>query len=281
MLYTWPSWIESVIEVSIPVVGAILIVVLMEFFLQGKDNSWNVFKKSQGRNLDIFSISMFLFRMHPIVMDILLVGILVKIKKMAEINSLNMYLDGGLWSTAFTMILSLIVYDFLLYWSHRFKHYCNGAWFFHRYHHSTSDLNAFSFIRVHTLDYPLRVFSVTIPMLFIAGPSFGNIAWLWFAETVSDTICHSRLNISYGVLGKIFVGPRFHRRHHDLDDHHCNFGLIFSFWDRLFGTYKDESNAFSRPTGTRQLNDSGNVVKIYFGEYVEFGKWFIQKVVRK
>lgn len=258
-----------------------LIVLSLEVFSQGKDNSWNTLKKSKGKSFDVFSILMFLLRMNPILMDLILVGLLVKLRSWAKINSLSMYMGHSLLSAAFTIIFSLLLYDFLLYWSHRLKHKVDGLWFVHRFHHSTTDLNAFSFIRVHTMDFPFRAISVTIPMLFIAGPSFENLAWLWFAETVSDVLCHSRLNTGYKFFGKIFVSPRFHRRHHDIDDHHCNYGLIFSFWDRLFGTYQNESDAFTRQTGSRQLSDSGNVVKTYFNEYVNLSKWCVSKLVRK
>ena len=280
MLYTFPNWTESVTEVTLPVIGALIIVLIIEFILQGKDNSWNVFNSSAGRGFDIFSLFMFFLRIHPIIMDILLVGLLLRIKGWVKINSLNMYLEDTIFLTVFSLILSFLIYDFLLYWSHRLKHRIDGLWFIHRFHHSTSNLNAFSFIRVHTLDYPFRAFSVAFPMLFIAGPDFGNLVWLWFAEGVVDVLSHSRLNTGYGILGKVFVSPRFHRRHHDIDDHFCNYGLIFSFWDKIFGTYRNESDAFLRKTGTRQLADSGNVFKTYLNEYREFGKWCIQKIAK-
>lgn len=258
-----------------------LIVLSLEVLIQGRDNSWNMLKKSKGKKFDLFGISIFFLRLNPIFMDLILVGLLVKLKSWAKINSLSMYMDHSLLFAAFTMIFALLIYDFLLYWSHRLKHKLDGLWFIHRFHHSTTDLNAFSFIRVHTMDYPFRAISVTIPMLFIAGPSFENIAWLWFAETVSDILCHSRLNTGYNILGKVFVSPRFHRRHHDIDDHQCNYGLIFSFWDRLFGTYKNEADAFARQTGSHQLSDSGSVIKTYINEYVDLGKWCASKLVKK
>jgi sterol desaturase/sphingolipid hydroxylase (fatty acid hydroxylase superfamily) len=277
----FPHWIDSVVEISLPTLGAMIIVLCLEFLIQDKDNSWNALNNSKGKFFDIFSICMFIFRIHPILMDLILVGVLVKLRNWAKINSLSMYLDNTLITAVLTLVISLLVYDFLLYWSHRLKHNIDGLWFAHRFHHSTTDLNAFSFIRVHTLDYPFRAISVTIPMLFIAGVSFENLAWLWFAESISDILCHSRLNTGYKILGKVFVSPRFHRRHHDIDDHHCNYGLIFSFWDRVFGTYKNESDAFSRQTGSRQLPDSDNVVKTYLNEYIHLGKWCVSKLVKK
>jgi sterol desaturase/sphingolipid hydroxylase (fatty acid hydroxylase superfamily) len=44
------------------------------------------------------------------------------------------------------------------------------------------------------------------------------------------------------VLGAVVVMPVMHRIHHAVEGTECNsnYGLIFSFWDRLFGTYTRE-----------------------------------------
>jgi sterol desaturase/sphingolipid hydroxylase (fatty acid hydroxylase superfamily) len=45
-----------------------------------------------------------------------------------------------------------------------------------------------------------------------------------------------------GVLNYLFVTPEVHRWHHAVDvpqgyGYSCNYGVEFSFWDSLFGTY--------------------------------------------
>lgn len=261
-------------------IGALLVVLAIEFLVQGKDNSWNTFRKSQGRHFEMLSWSIYLLRLNPLICDLVLLGFIIRLKDWLQIRSLNMYVAEGVVSQVALMIVGLLFYDFIQYWNHRLKHRSRFFWIFHRWHHSTKELNAFAHMRVHTLDYPLRTLSVAFPTMFIMGPSFENILWLWFAEEISQALCHSRLNTDYGFLGKIFANPRSHRRHHDLGDDQGNFGLIFSFWDRFFGTAREDKNAFTIKTGTvfeNQDYESQSAFKMYFQEYRELGKWFLQK----
>jgi sterol desaturase/sphingolipid hydroxylase (fatty acid hydroxylase superfamily) len=54
-----------------------------------------------------------------------------------------------------------------------------------------------------------------------------------------DVVRHTHLEMSYGPwLNKIFLCPYYHQLHHSIDPRHYdkNFGLLFSVWDRMFGT---------------------------------------------
>jgi sterol desaturase/sphingolipid hydroxylase (fatty acid hydroxylase superfamily) len=41
------------------------------------------------------------------------------------------------------------------------------------------------------------------------------------------------------IVSYLIVTPNFHRIHHSLDmkEGNSNFGIVFPFWDKLFGTY--------------------------------------------
>ena len=275
------SWTNSIVK-NLWLPSAILCFVLfLEFFFQGKDNSLKTLWRSKGKSFDFFALVMSSLRIHHILIDLLLLGFLVKIKNWANINSLNYYIEDSFLGSMTTGALFLVTYDFLLYWNHRLKHKFEGLWISHRFHHSTTDLNAFSYIRDHALDKPWRAVSVTIPILLIAGPTFLNLFWLYFLDLLIGIIAHSRLDTGFGIWGKIFVSPRFHRRHHSLEDHNCNFGLIFSYLDRFFGTYKDDSKAFSCQTGTIQMDDTQNVFIAYIKIYINFANWCISKFFKK
>ena len=53
-----------------------------------------------------------------------------------------------------------------------------------------------------------------------------------------DFVRHTHLPISFGPLDNFVLSPHWHQIHHSVDPRHYdkNFGLLFSFWDRLFGT---------------------------------------------
>jgi sterol desaturase/sphingolipid hydroxylase (fatty acid hydroxylase superfamily) len=59
---------------------------------------------------------------------------------------------------------------------------------------------------------------------------------------MSALLSHCGGDVKGGVLNYLFVTPEVHRWHHAVDvpqgyGYSCNYGVEFSFWDILFGTY--------------------------------------------
>ncbi|MGN6515987.1 MAG: sterol desaturase family protein, partial [Rhizomicrobium sp.] len=55
---------------------------------------------------------------------------------------------------------------------------------------------------------------------------------------------HTRFRLppwAQGIVGRLFVTSNLHHAHHhfQLPGTDCNYGDVFSVWDRLFGTYRD------------------------------------------
>ena len=83
-------------------------------------------------------------------------------------------------------------------------------------------------------------------------------------QTFSNVVQHTRFDLSptaARILGLVFVTPNLHHIHH----HHrqpgtdCNYGDVFSLWDRLFGTFVDIPATdvvfgLDTHTGTRALS---------------------------
>ena len=76
----------------------------------------------------------------------------------------------------------------------------------------------------------------------IWGPS--AIAWFVFEGLISLCAQFHHCNIDFPdaverQLSKVLVTPRYHAAHHAVDRHFgdANFSTIFSFWDKLLGTY--------------------------------------------
>jgi sterol desaturase/sphingolipid hydroxylase (fatty acid hydroxylase superfamily) len=59
------------------------------------------------------------------------------------------------------------------------------------------------------------------------------VALNWYTR-----VYHANLRTNYGVLKHVVVTPQSHRIHHSIESRHQdkNFGVIFTVWDRLFGT---------------------------------------------
>lgn len=137
-----------------------------------------------------------------------------------------------------TQIIVFILFtDLLEYWIHRLKHSSRILWPFHSIHHSQGMLTAVANYRIHFVD---EVFRRTV--FFFAFLVVGVSAPMWIvADLLLNLILalqHSGLKWTLGPLGMIFASPRFHGLHHSIEDRHQhhNYGILFCFWDRLFGT---------------------------------------------
>ncbi len=159
----------------------------------------------------------------------------------------NAYVSGA---PVLGFLIYLLVFDFMLYWYHRLSH-LNPLWIQHEYHHSATELNPLSDIRIHALSFPFLFFLVVWPVSMVYSLSpMDVLVFNWVANLLS-ILAHSRWDTGYGWLGRwVLVSPRHHRLHHSLTgDRHSNFGTYFVIWDRLFGTYRESGHAFTLPTG--------------------------------
>lgn len=133
-----------------------------------------------------------------------------------------------------TLTLLLFV-DVLRYWEHRFEH--RFLWRVHAVHHSAEHLSAANNY-AHPLQYlPLFLF-VTVPLSFIDMGGFALPAAIALVKAILEFYIHSPTRLSFGRLRALVVDSPFHRIHHSIEERHFdrNFGILFSFWDRLFGT---------------------------------------------
>ncbi|MFT5859146.1 MAG: sterol desaturase/sphingolipid hydroxylase (fatty acid hydroxylase superfamily) [Flavobacteriaceae bacterium] len=144
------------------------------------------------------------------------------------------------------LIIAVLILDFVAqYVIHVCLHKFSWMWKFHIVHHSDRFLDATSGTRHHPIDYALReVFSFAI-LVSLGIPSayyflfrFCSIFFTYFNH--SNIVLPRRLN---NWLSIVFVTPNLHKFHHhqDLPWTDKNYGNIFSFWDRIFGTLVREN----------------------------------------
>lgn len=138
------------------------------------------------------------------------------------------------------LILNLIVLDFFNYWAHRFLHN-RTIWNVHAWHHSSKVLYWVSGMRTT----PVQVMILTIPSVlsyvFIPVIQVGVISLMIF-NFFNQHFLHSCIRIPFArEIEYIFVTPRYHRIHHSSTKCRTdsNYSFIFTFWDRLFGSYTD------------------------------------------
>ncbi|WHZ21800.1 MAG: Fatty acid hydroxylase family (carotene hydroxylase/sterol desaturase) [Nitrospira sp.] len=149
------------------------------------------------------------------------------------------------WSLPAKIILVLMVNDFLDWFHHVVRHKVWVFWCFHAVHHSQREMNLFTDDRVHLIDEIVANCLVCIPMFMFAvdAPMALYFALLlkWYPK-----LYHANIKADLGILRYVLVTPQFHRIHHSIEPRHRdkNFGVIFSFWDRLFGTLHSDDGGY-------------------------------------
>ena len=133
------------------------------------------------------------------------------------------------------LTLGILTADLLAWFHHFVRH--KIAWSFHAVHHSQPEMNLFTDDRNHVIDLVVAAAVRVFPMLMLSVEVPQVLAWTLFS-TWFTRLYHANLRTDFGPLRHVLVTPQSHRIHHSTDPRHHekNFGLIFSFWDRLFGT---------------------------------------------
>ncbi|MEO1656958.1 MAG: sterol desaturase family protein [Pseudomonadota bacterium] len=148
------------------------------------------------------------------------------------------------WPPLLRLASDVLLLDLYIYLWHRANHEIQFLWRFHRVHHFDSFLDVTSALRFHPGEVLLSVF---VRGLFIVLLDISFVAIVLFDALVilSAGFHHSNLKLPRafdGLLRRLIVTPDHHRVHHtdNRPDTDSNYGTIFSFWDRLFGSYREQ-----------------------------------------
>lgn len=156
-------------------------------------------------------------------------------------TSLKVLLHGfgtlGAQPLALQGVEIFVLGDFLGYWQHRLFH-GRALWPFHAIHHSSTDLDWLSSVRLHPVNDVISRLIVAVPLV-AAGFNVGVVALYAPFATFYAIALHANLNWDYGPLRYVIVSPAFHRWHHTSADEGLdkNFAGAFPLWDLVFGTF--------------------------------------------
>ena len=138
-------------------------------------------------------------------------------------------------------IISLVLFDCIIYWQHRIFHYVPLLWRLHKVHHSDQAFDVTTGIRFHPLEILLSI-AIKFAVVFIFGLSAESIIAFEVILNGLALFNHSNVKIPLkldNTIRKVFVTPDMHRVHHSQipKETNSNFGFNISLWDRLFGSY--------------------------------------------
>ena len=143
---------------------------------------------------------------------------------------------------AIATVTAFLLFDGWLYLLHRANHKFGFLWRFHRVHHSDPEMDATTAVRFHTgetlISAALRL--AVIPLLGVT-----LLQLLVYESLMMPVILFHHSNVNFPEkadrwLRALVVSPAIHRVHHSRArvETDSNYSIIFSFWDRLWGTFR-------------------------------------------
>ena len=143
----------------------------------------------------------------------------------------------------YVWILLLLSTDLVWYWYHRLGHEINFLWAAHIVHHQSEEFNLSAAARITTIQAVFRnVFWCILPLI---GFHPNMIITILLAHGAYSFFTHTQLIGKLGWLEYILITPSLHGVHHASDEKYLdkNYGDVFVFWDKLFGTFQTEEEA--------------------------------------
>jgi len=142
------------------------------------------------------------------------------------------------------IIFSVLVLDLVIYLQHIMFHSVPLFWRLHMVHHTDMDIDVTTGVRFHPIEIILSMGIKMIVVVLIGAPA---VAVLIFEIILNGTSMFNHGNVRYSqnidsILRLLVVTPEMHRVHHSTIrwETNSNLGFNFPWWDRLFGTYRDQ-----------------------------------------
>ncbi|MBS1733460.1 MAG: sterol desaturase family protein [Bacteroidetes bacterium] len=164
-----------------------------------------------------------------------------------------------------TYLIVFIVLDFAGYTVHALDHKVNFFWNSHIIHHSSEEFNLACALR-QSISVFVRLFAILLLPAALLGIDPKVIAIVAPLHLFAQFWYHTQHINKMGFLEKIIVTPSHHRVHHALNKEYIdkNYGQIFIFWDKLFGTFQEELPDVKPVYGITRPVQTWNPIKINF-----------------
>lgn len=134
----------------------------------------------------------------------------------------------------------ILATDFVWYWYHRLGHEVNFFWAAHIVHHHSEEFNFTAAARITTFQAIIRTgFWCILPFL---GFHPKMVITMLLVHGAYSFFTHTQVIGRIKWLEYVFVTPSVHGVHHASDEKYLdkNYGDMFTFWDRMFGTFQEE-----------------------------------------
>jgi sterol desaturase/sphingolipid hydroxylase (fatty acid hydroxylase superfamily) len=151
------------------------------------------------------------------------------------------WLNAPFWPA---FVASMLLLDLTIYAQHVAFHKIPLLWRLHRMHHTDLDFDVTTALRFHPLEIVLSMLIKWAVVVLLGAPP---VAVLVFEVVLNATAMFNHGNVRLPprldrALRWLVVTPDMHRVHHSIrrEETDSNFGFNLPWWDRLFGTYRDQ-----------------------------------------
>lgn len=147
------------------------------------------------------------------------------------------------WYFPLSLLLYMLLQETYYYWIHRWMHHPAIFRMVHKVHHDSKISSPFTAFSFHPIEALLQAILIPILLLFIPIHLYVIIALLTIMS-ISSVVNHLDIEIypkgSQNHFSKWVIGATHHSQHHQR--YKYNFGLYFTFWDRIKKTESPEFN---------------------------------------
>ena len=185
----------------------------------------------------------FFFTLTTIIVNFSLAFILLLVSDWITENNYGLLNYGQFLPLSLYIIFGVLFLDLIgAYLPHYVQHKVKFLWKIHLVHHSDHKVDTTTANRHHPFESVVR-YLFTLLGVAILGANMGLVFLYQSLSVVLSQFNHANINISPKIdkfLSFFIVTPNMHKVHHHyvMPYTDSNYGNIFSFWDRLFGTFK-------------------------------------------
>lgn len=144
----------------------------------------------------------------------------------------------GYWYLPVSLLLILLCHETYYYWLHRAMHVPKIYRIVHKVHHQSLTPTPWTAFSFHPWESLLEALIVPVLLVLIPVNIYVLLLYLMFM-TFSSVINHLDIEIypeffRKSAFGKLWIDATHHHFHHE--EFNTNYGLYFTFWDKLMGT---------------------------------------------
>jgi len=185
----------------------------------------------------------FFFTLTTIIVNFSLAFILLLVSDWVTENNYGLLNYGQFLPLSLYIIFGVLFLDLIgAYLPHYVQHKVKFLWKIHLVHHSDHKVDTTTANRHHPFESVVR-YLFTLLGVTLLGANMGLVFLYQSLSVVLSQFNHANININPKIdkfLSFFIVKPNMHKVHHHyvMPYTDSNYGNIFSFWDRLFGTFK-------------------------------------------